>query len=244
MRTVPITALLLHFKASCLIFKPGRGVVVIQETKAEGSRARRVLLAAGLGAIFGFQAWRLALDGYPAAMPWYGALWVFLRHVALGIAVGITGSTSWWKRGAILGVLFSIPSVIALGFMNRFGAAMAIALCVGSIAAGAMTAFLTDIICPRRQRQRSESSRAARPPEPPEPVAEPPLPRNANGASRRLAEGKRALAQIESERRLRGDAAFGQEAEDRIVWRELIELELQELDAHLNHLQSDEDKGR
>jgi hypothetical protein len=212
------------------------------ETRVARSRTLRILLAAGLGALFGFQAWRLALDGYPVSMPWYGALWVFIRHVALGVTLGITGSPSWWKRGAGLGALFSLPSVIALGPMNRTGAVLGISLCAGSMAAGVIIAFLTDTICPRRQPAADDSKRPARPSELRKKPTD--LPRDASSTCRRLADGERALEQIESERELRGDAAFGQEAEDRIVWRELIELELQEIDAHLNHLQSDENRGR
>lgn len=217
-------------------------VLVILETRVERSRMLRILLATGLGAVFGFQAWRLALDGYPVAMPWYGALWVFVRHVALGVAVGITSAPSWWKRGAGLGALLSLPSLIVLGAMDGAAAALTISLCAGSMAAGVIIAFLTDTICPRRKPESYDSERALRRPEIRRQPIE--LPPDASDTCRRLADGTRALEEIESERRRRDDAAFGQEAEDRIVWRELIELELQEIDDHLNHLQSDENKGR
>lgn len=184
----------------------------------------RILVATGLGAAFGFQGWRLAQEGFPVPMPWYGALWVVLRHVALGLALGLTGaSVSWWKRGIGLGTLFSIPSVVALYVMNAQWPRIACELCGGSMAAGILIAFLVDTICPNA----TSASTAERPAT---------HPHDDSAASLRLAAAKHAIERIDAERQRRGDPAFGKAEEERIVWRELIDLELQGVDGHVDHL--------
>ena len=52
----------------------------------------------------------------------------------------------------------------------------------------------------------------------------------------RLAEGKAGLERIAHERDDRKDPDLGKVAEDRIVWRELIELELQQLDEEVGRI--------
>lgn len=50
---------------------------------------------------------------------------------------------------------------------------------------------------------------------------------------RRLAEEFALLQELEFERIVRANPTFGRGAEERIVWRELIDLELQELDEQI-----------
>ena len=52
----------------------------------------------------------------------------------------------------------------------------------------------------------------------------------------RLAEEAASLEHLEVERRRLGDSNFGKSTENRIVWRELIELELQEIDEQLRRI--------
>jgi hypothetical protein len=52
----------------------------------------------------------------------------------------------------------------------------------------------------------------------------------------RLAEEKARLDRLDAEQELRGDARFGKTTEDRIVWGELIELELQEIDEQVSRI--------
>ncbi|HUK17993.1 MAG TPA: hypothetical protein VLW65_16325 [Bryobacteraceae bacterium] len=201
--------------------------MAILDSKADRGIILRILLSTGLGAIFGFQGWRLAQYGYPVSMPWYAALWVFTRHLALGLSLGITASsTPWWKRGVGLGALFSFPSALALCLMNLRWAPRGLALCTASISAGVLIAFLTDLICPRRRQpahdspapeQRTDAKKQNR--------------RDRDGDIHlRLAEGKSRLECLDAERELRREPEFGQTAEDKIVWRELLELELQDID--------------
>ena len=58
-----------------------------------------------------------------------------------------------------------------------------------------------------------------------------------SGAIRgRLADGNACLERIARERDRKGDRNLDRAAEDRIVWRELIELELQDLDEEVNRI--------
>jgi hypothetical protein len=55
----------------------------------------------------------------------------------------------------------------------------------------------------------------------------------ASPATRRLAHGALLLQHIDVERKLRGDSSLGKATEDRIIWRELFDLELQEVDEQI-----------
>lgn len=55
----------------------------------------------------------------------------------------------------------------------------------------------------------------------------------ASAVSRRLREEFALLQELEFERDLRADRSYGQATEDRIIWRELFDLELQELDEQI-----------
>jgi len=52
----------------------------------------------------------------------------------------------------------------------------------------------------------------------------------------RLAEEEADLERLDAERKRRGDLGFGRAAEDRIVWGELLELELQDIDEQVNRI--------
>jgi len=202
--------------------------MAILDSKADRGIILRILLSTGLGAIFGFQGWRLAQYGFPVAMPWYAALWVFARHLVLGLSLGITASsTPWWKRGVGLGALFSFPSALALCLADLRWAPRGLALCTASISAGVLIAFLTDLICPRRRRDAHDSVPA---PEQHTDAKKQNWRERDEDIHLRLAEGKSRLECLDAEREQRREPAFGKTAEDRVVWRELLELELQDID--------------
>lgn len=52
----------------------------------------------------------------------------------------------------------------------------------------------------------------------------------------RLAEEKACLEHLDAERAYRGDSGFGKATEDRIVWRELLDLELQDIDEQVRRI--------
>ncbi|MFN7994881.1 MAG: hypothetical protein U0Q18_14845 [Bryobacteraceae bacterium] len=55
-------------------------------------------------------------------------------------------------------------------------------------------------------------------------------------ARERLAEAVTRLERIDAERERQADSLFGRTTENRIIWGELIELELQEIDEQINHI--------
>ncbi|HZT32277.1 MAG TPA: hypothetical protein VFA33_20485 [Bryobacteraceae bacterium] len=52
----------------------------------------------------------------------------------------------------------------------------------------------------------------------------------------RLAEGRARLQRLDLERSLSGDPLFGKAIEQRIVWRELLDLELQDFDEQIERI--------
>lgn len=66
--------------------------------------------------------------------------------------------------------------------------------------------------------------------------------RGAGRVHQRLAEGRARLERIAAERDGRNDPDFGRTSEDRIVWRELLELELQDVDEEVNRIRETADR--
>lgn len=58
----------------------------------------------------------------------------------------------------------------------------------------------------------------------------------ATAIRRRLTEEMTSLEHFDAERERRSDSRFGKTTEDRIVWGELIELELQEIDEQVSRI--------
>ncbi len=207
----------------------------ILDSGTKHSAIRKALLAMGMGAVFGFQSWRLADAGWGATIPWYGPAWMFLSQVLLGLSIGVSGPGPCWKRGAACGLVFGIPSVFGAHVLG-FPWALAIALPVTfSLCTGVLMALIADSLfrhkvvsadpaLPASEGPRGGAANTKAEPCPAKPVR------------RRLAKGKAALEHLEAERERRGDPRFGQTTEDRIVWNELIELELQEIDEQVSRI--------
>jgi hypothetical protein len=206
----------------------------ILDLKTKRSAIRKALLAMGMGAVFGFLSWRLANVSWAVPIPWYGPAWMFFSQVLLGCSIGISRARPWWKRGAACGLVFSIPSVFgahALGLAWTPSVAIPVTF---SSCTGVLVALIADSLFPRPVVSIDPASpvweepggalSAKAEPCPPKPVR------------KRLAKGKAALEHLEAERERRGDPRFGQTTEDRIVWNELIELELQEIDEQVSRI--------
>jgi hypothetical protein len=202
------------------------------ELQTDRAVIRRTLLAAGLGAALGIQGWRLALA---LAVPWYGALWIWIGHLFLGISVGMTaGVARWWKRGLGLGLVFGAISAfgaLSLGMrLVPYGAA-ALTVCLAS---GVLTALIADAVFPAVLRRRKSEKAAVRK------TGRRDSPKRANrGLSEtglRLAREARILENLERERVRRRKPGYSRTAEDRIVWSELLELELQDIDERLEKI--------
>lgn len=207
----------------------------IPESKSDQSATRRILLASGLGALFGFQDWRLAKYGFAVSIPWYAVAWIFAGHVLLGFSVGATIRLArWWKRGLLVGLAFGLPSALGTHALGLRWAPYGIAVVTGGLVAGFLIALLADALSPRMGAASNPRS----------PVLDQ-LSSAGNAQSEkrltstircRLAEEKACLERLDAEREYRGDSDFGKSNEDRIVWGELLELELQDVDEQVNRI--------
>ena len=120
---------------------------------------RRILLAIGLGTIFGFQSWRLAEYVFAVSIPWYGQAWIWLGLVFLGFAIGATaGWTKWWKRAPVFGLAFSLPSVCGALALGLRWAPVSIAIVTEDMVVALLIAFLADTIFPRKRESSDRPS--------------------------------------------------------------------------------------
>ena len=58
----------------------------------------------------------------------------------------------------------------------------------------------------------------------------------ATAIKKRLSEAKESLDYLEAERSQRGDPEFGKLTEQQIIWRELLELELQDAEERITSM--------
>jgi hypothetical protein len=187
-----------------------------------------------LGVVFGFQAWRLAVSVFAVILPWFGSAWIVLSHLLLGFAIGVTARISpWWERGLMLGLIFCIPSVPGAWSVQPWYAAPLVA---ESLAVGLLVAAITDALYPSEGKQFRHPVVAKQPRR---------FVRRRSGVtplgavSRRLAEGKARLDRLEQERKAGRQPGFGKPVEDRIVWSELLDLELQDIDEQLDRIRQE-----
>jgi hypothetical protein len=188
-----------------------------------------------LGVVFGFQGWRLAKYGFDLSTPWYGPACILLSHVFMGFSLGATsGAARWWNRGLLFGLVFGIPSAFGAHALGLRWVPYGVAAITGGMAAGLVMAFILDALFPRSRKSADQLP----------PVSEQPAGADqakpeacaAKTIRQRLAEERACLEDLDAERDRRGDAAFGKTIEDRIVWGELLELELQEIDEQVSRI--------
>lgn len=191
------------------------------------------MLAAGLGAVFGFQVWRFAVFG-ALSIPRPLSASIFLCYVLLGSISRADQAIALWKRATFLGLTGSIPlayCVTALGWkrvpdgLALLTAGLTIGLLLARIAAaiGARPTVSQDQRCPGRQ---SPSGRSRAIPET----------RSASILRQRIAEEAACLERLYQERISTGDSGHGRNTEDRIVWGELLDLELQDIDEQVERI--------
>jgi hypothetical protein len=202
--------------------------------RTDQTATRRILLATALGTIFGFQIWHLAAHVFAISVPWYGQAWICLSPAFLGFAIGATaGWTSWWKRTAVFGVAFSLPSAYGALALGLRWEVFRIAAVTEDMVVALLIAFLADAIFPRKLEPSDQPcpELACMPGAPPTGLDE-----RSRMIQQRLAEEKLLLDQLDSEREYRGDSNFRKATEDRIIWGELLDLELQDFDEQLNRI--------
>jgi hypothetical protein len=208
----------------------------ILNLKASGSAAGRVLLAGGLGAVFGFQCWQLAEFAFDVSVPWYASLWLFLSQALLGLGIGVIGAPATrWKCAPLMALVLGVPSALGAHALGLRWAPHGVAVVAFGLAAGLFNTLITNALFPRAPAQtggrfpltqrpgadRAKTGRGA-----------------ANALRQRLAEEKARLEYIDAERERRGNQGFGRASGDRIVWGELLELELQIIDEELNRIRN------
>jgi hypothetical protein len=214
--------------------QPTGEVMRVFAPRTDQTATRRILLATGLGTIFGFQSWRLAEHVFALSVPWYGQAWIWLSPVFLAFAIGATaGWTSWWRRAPVFGLAFSLPSGCGALALGLRWVPFSIAAITEDMVVALLIAFLADAIFPCKLEPSDRHS--------PEPARLPGahttgLEERCTMIKQRLAGEKSLLDQLDSEREYRGDSNFQKTAEDRIIWGELLDLELQDFDEQLNRI--------
>jgi hypothetical protein len=140
----------------------------------------------------------------------------------------------WWKRGLVFGPVFGIPVAIGGYAVALPWAPCGAAAIATGVVGGLLIPFVADALLPRTRISADRRS----------PVSEL-LSGVGNAESgkcaaspirQRLAEEQGRLARLDAERERRGDSGFGKATEDRIVWGELLELELQDIDEQLSRI--------
>lgn len=205
------------------------------ESRTDDPLVRRTLLAGGLGAALGFQGWRLAVYGFALSMPWYGVAWVWLGHIFLGVSVGMTARTArWWKRGIALGLAFGIASAFGALALGWRWVPYGIAAITASVLSGLLIALIADAVFPFTRPALNPQVPAFKSHGIGERTRPGTRPRSQLG--QRLVREKDLLENLDRERARRRNSAYGKAAEERIVWSELLDLELQDIDERLERI--------
>ncbi|MBZ5626280.1 MAG: hypothetical protein LAQ69_47490 [Acidobacteriia bacterium] len=132
----------------------------------------------------------------------------------------------------MLWLVFSIPS--ACGALGLRWMPYGVAAIAGGLAAGLLIAWLADALFPRTRTSGERRSLVSdRLNGPGHTKTEECL---RSTICQRLDEGKARLEHLDTERTRRGDSGFGKTTEDRIVWGELLDLELQDIDEQIRRI--------
>jgi hypothetical protein len=208
----------------------------ILESRADRQGIRRILLTTGLGAVLGFQSCRFLAYGFGVSIPWYGLAWILLIHTLMGLSAGATtGLTRWWKQGLVLGLVFGVTSALGALALGLKWLPYGVAAITEGLVDGLLIASIADAVVPLRRTSNDPNS----------PGSGPLL--NAGSATspkrssmsatwRRLAEEKTCLDHLDAERAYQRNTSFGKTTEDRILWSELLDLELQDIDEQVSRI--------
>jgi hypothetical protein len=130
-------------------------------------------------------------------------------------------------------VAFSLPSAYGALALGLRWEVFRIAAVTEDMVVALLIAFLADAIFPRKLEPSDQPcpELACMPGAPPTGLDE-----RSRMIQQRLAEEKLLLDQLDSEREYRGDSNFRKATEDRIIWGELLDLELQDFDEQLNRI--------
>ena len=174
----------------------------ILESNGQRTATLRLVVATGLGAIFGLQNWRLARYGFGISGPWYWSAWM----------------------------IFSIPLALGTRALGLRWVPCCFAVMVATLIAGLLIALVLDALFPRTRKATYGCTSLSEDTERTQQQCP------ANTTRQRLAEGKACLEWLDGEQDRRGDPGFEKATVNRIVWRELLDLELQDVDDQLHRI--------
>jgi hypothetical protein len=138
--------------------------------------------------------------------------------------------------GTVIGMFFGLPPAIAAHSMGMPWVPYDIGVIIAGLVVGLLMAFTVEALFPRKPssihppaavlktRSSPANARSGR--------------SSAIAIRRRLAEEKASLDRLDAQRGRPASSRFGKTAEDRIVWSELLELELQDIDEQVNRIRS------
>lgn len=135
---------------------------------------------------------------------------------------------------AVLGLVFSIPSSLGAQASALKWAPYGVAAIVAGLVVGLLMVFVAYALFMRmRTPTDGRSSVLGQPSGAGNAKSEK---CSASTARQRLVEGKARLEDLDAERACRGDSSFGKTTEDLIIWGELLELELQDIDERVSRI--------
>jgi len=218
----------------------GGGAVLQWKPRANSSATRGRLL----GAVLGLQTCQLAALGLSIPMPWYAWGWLLFGQILVGLGIGaMPASIPWWLAGLAAGALFGAPSAWGAHSLGMPWIPYGITTIALGTADGLFLAFAVKELFPEtpaRAVARAEPEEApagARSSPPGDPPAE--------GIHRRIFESMLALERLEAERERRGDRSYGAARESEMIWRELLDLELRNIDENADGIReaADDESG-
>jgi hypothetical protein len=121
--------------------------------------------------------------------------------------------------GAVIGLFFGVPPAWGAHTMGLPWIPYGIGVITVCLVVGLLIAYTIESLFPRTRTTTEQPSPEGSP------------------IRRRLAEQKARLDSLAAQRERRGDSGFGMSTEERIVWAELLELELQDIDEQVSRRQ-------
>lgn len=146
------------------------------------------------------------------------------------------------SSGAVIGLFFGVPPAWGAHTMGLPWAPYGVSVMVIGLIVGLLIAFTVESLIPRTRTstdQQEHRPLVAEKTAPIKPVNSSVASSTSSARRARLAQEMARLDRLAAERELRNDSRFGKADEERIVWTELLDLELQDIDEQFTHL----DKG-
>lgn len=139
-----------------------------------------------------------------------------------------------WKLRVVLGLVFGIPSSLGAQVSGLRWAPHGVAAIVADMVVGLLIALVAYALFMRTRTPNDGRSPILGQPSGADNAKSESC--SASTAQQRLVEEKARLEDLDAERERRGDSSFGKTTEDRIVWGELLELELQDIDERVSRI--------